>query len=628
MNDHWTQTLNMPSSAALRSLWESMGSVFEWSIVDNISERDARWKVLQPPTGSGKTQGACLYSAMQAKRNRDEQGKLKPVGVLLVTRLIKQANDLAAQVNMMAGAELAVAHHSSSGTDANDIGHFDVLVVTHQAFINAAESLGGASWSRLVNWQGGQRLLTIVDEALANVVEETKVTLENLQFVLGCVPFDVAKAYPDQVRVIEALKDALVCQAQAEAANDGTAKLMWKDGGASEALGAPLAAMKPLREAMRKVKYDRRIREGNTKRNITKLVDDTLISAQALTDRWAYYARVGKDHSLNSSTLTVSYAVPGAVVLDATASQNFLWELFQGRARIEPVCAGTRNYRNVTLHVARAKGVGKTKMEKTFATRYARLLETLEAQLGADRSVFVCVHKDYEHAAERFKHPFKRIGFGHWGAVDGRNDWKDYDTAVLFGLPYRDLIWPTNVFFALQGVQDDAWLKSPTWNGYTNVRRLMQQRQMSVEIIQAINRIRCRKVVDQHGGCDPADVFIVLPADNMGDAILTDILADMPGIDVVPWSFEMDGPKVQRPREGSSHQTLLTLMRNADPGDSIPLSTIQRELALKPAGFSKLRAVLRDGTHATSRALMELRVEYVSGKGRGAKSFLVKHQAA
>ena len=50
MNDHWTQTLNMPSSAALRSLWESMGSVFEWSIVDNISERDARWKVLQPPT--------------------------------------------------------------------------------------------------------------------------------------------------------------------------------------------------------------------------------------------------------------------------------------------------------------------------------------------------------------------------------------------------------------------------------------------------------------------------------------------------------------------------------------------------------------------------------------------------
>ena len=267
-------------------------------------------------------------------------------------------------------------------------------------------------------------------------------------------------------------------------------------------------------------------------------------------------------------------------------------------------------------------------MEKTFSARYARLLEALEAQLGSDRSVFVCVHKDYEHAAERFKHPFKRVGFGHWGAVDGRNDWKDYDTAVLFGLPYRDLIWPTNVFFALQGVQDDVWLKTPTWKGYTNVRRLMQQRQMSVEIIQAINRIRCRKVVDEDGGCDPADVFIVLPADSMGDAILTDIKADMPDIEVVPWSFEMDGPKVRRPREGSSHQPLLTLMRNTEPGESVPLSTIQRELALKPAGLSKLREVLRNDTHATSKALVELGVKYVSGRGPGAKSFLVKQQVA
>ena len=165
MTDHWTQTLRMPSSSPLRSLWQKMGNVFERTIIDNISECDARWKVLQPPTGSGKTQGACLYSAMQAKRNRDALGNLKPVGVLLVTRLIKQADDLAAQVNVMAGANVAVAHHSKSETDADDIGRYDVLVVTHQAFVNAAETLAGASWSRLVQRAGSGNL----DRAVSGV---------------------------------------------------------------------------------------------------------------------------------------------------------------------------------------------------------------------------------------------------------------------------------------------------------------------------------------------------------------------------------------------------------------------------------------------------------------------------
>jgi hypothetical protein len=156
----------------------------------------------------------------------------------------------------------------------------------------------------------------------------------------------------------------------------------------------------------------------------------------------------------------------------------------------------------------------------------------------------------------------------------------------------------------------------------------MQQRQMSVEIIQAINRIRCRKVVDEQGGCDPADVFIVLPADKIGDAILTDIKADMPDINVVPWSFELDGPKVRRPREGSSHAALITLMRNAEPGEIVPMPAVQRALGLTPGGLSSLREVLRDVAHPTTKDLTDQSVEYVPGKGRGAKSYLVKHQAA
>jgi hypothetical protein len=125
---------------------------------------------------------------------------------------------------------------------------------------------------------------------------------------------------------------------------------------------------------MRRVPYDRVIGEDNhgQRARIAARVDSTLQDAQAVMERWTYYARKGTEHSLNSSELLVPHSIPGAVVLDATASQNFLWELFQDRAAIVPVCTGARNYSTATLHVARADGVGKHSMRKNFSPRYAR----------------------------------------------------------------------------------------------------------------------------------------------------------------------------------------------------------------------------------------------------------------
>jgi hypothetical protein len=64
------------------------------------------------------------------------------------------------------------------------------------------------------------------------------------------------------------------------------------------------------------------------------------------------------------------------------------------------------------------------------------------------------------------------------------------------------------------------------------------------------------------------------------------------------------------------------------PGET-SLTTLQRELGLKPRGLAKLREVLRDASHATTQTLKAMDVEYITrGKTRAAKSFLVKHQPA
>src|SRR5205814_2117763 len=111
----------------------------------------------------------------------------------------------------------------------------------------------------------------------------------------------------------------------------------------------------------------------------------------------------------------------------------------------------------------------------------------------------------------------------------------------------------------------------------------MEQRQMSVSIIQAINRVRCGRVIDAEGRSPPADIYIVLPKDKTGDAILRDILADMPELNVVAWAFDLDGPRVRRARSGTAHEALISLMSNRLAGTTM-MSAVQRELRLKPEG--------------------------------------------
>jgi hypothetical protein len=289
-----------------------------------------------------------------------------------------------------------------------------------------------------------------------------------------------------------------------------------------------------------------------------------------------------------------------------------------------------RDYSSVRLHVARGAGIGKNTMAERIRERMPRIKKGLEEAIGPERSVFMCVHKDVEDVITRKsegaeswveKLNFRGCSVGHWGAVDGRNTWQDCDTAVILGLPYLPQTWATNMFCALQGAQDDKWLQSPEWKQFKNVRKEMEQRQMSVSVIQAINRICCRHVIDAEGHCPPADIFIVLPQDAMGDAVLDDIKADMPGIDVRPWDFALDPAKERKPRVGSSHARLIAYMSKLKAG-TVSLSIVQHDLQL--SSVKKLRETLNDGEHPTTQALRDLGVRYIPGIGRGSKSYLVK----
>lgn len=69
MEQHWTKDLGNVSSEALRKVWHQQAQKFGYYAIGN-SHID-KWTVLQPPTGSGKTQGTIVYCYMLSRMKRD-----------------------------------------------------------------------------------------------------------------------------------------------------------------------------------------------------------------------------------------------------------------------------------------------------------------------------------------------------------------------------------------------------------------------------------------------------------------------------------------------------------------------------------------------------------------------------
>jgi hypothetical protein len=647
MREHWTRKLGNVASPAFTDLWRVMATTFNDAIEASAPSHEKRglWRVLQPPTGSGKTQGARVYCAMQAIKNLSRVPEDK-LGVLIVSREIAEADKLAEEINetvadMLGGSQapkVALSRHSENASKVtlDDMRSATVLIITHAAYVKALDRLQhnlADRWDSFIAWDHGQRNLTIVDETISNLVESYQLNIETLKKVMAFIHESVRRQFPQQIVYLEKMLEVLrAIQTMADKETSPSDRVVWEKAKAlsGEDWGGTSMGydMGDLRAALSGIKGDLVSRvpgaEGLTSQHpIAALADHTLKSVEAIYSRWAWYARKGKDDTLNTSRLLLPDNFPGPVVLDATASQDVLWSLLGDKVTLPPIPAHTRNYANVTLHVSRVTGgLGKGAMGENGKRRLARLMGHLKERFaGQDRKTFMVVHKAIEHLVVGQEVPFGKLKVAHWGSIDGKNEWSDCDTAVIVGLSYRDRIWANNLFMAIKGLQDTAWLSRNA-----EVRNEMERRQLTVGIVQAINRIRCRRVIDEQGNCPKSEVFLFLPSNELGDSILSGIVTEMPGIVVTDWDFSLDGPSVAL-RRGSSHEGIVTLMTNKGPGE-VPLKAIEREFGLSPEGAKKLRATLRDHTSPLAQRLSAIGVSLVTtGSTRWAKSYLIKRAA-
>jgi hypothetical protein len=205
MKKHWEERLGNTSNKSLEASWSQMAETFAAHINGHgIPDNADKWSVLSLPTGTGKTQGAILYCAILSQRLKTPV-PLHP-GVLIVTKLIDDADHIAADINklsrqyapvMIDGGHLAVSYHSKKKHDLRreDLRSFPVLVITHRAYELALETIDlGAcdsgpsaprTWDCFHAYNGGRRKLVVIDEAI-DLLTESQLDVEQVRLLLDC----------------------------------------------------------------------------------------------------------------------------------------------------------------------------------------------------------------------------------------------------------------------------------------------------------------------------------------------------------------------------------------------------------------------------------------------------------
>src|SRR6202022_4781367 len=199
--------------------------------------------------------------------------------------------------------------------------------------------------------------------------------------VLMSILHELRKRFPGAIKTLEQVEHWLKAKGTAVAGDN--AQLLWGEG--SERITQELRL---LRVALAGVAFDPSL----YKEDAPEVVDEILQDVEAMFASFAYYYKSGEQHSINGATYLLPPGLPGAVILDATAKNDLLYELLKGRVSVAPIPDNVRDYSNLTLHVARtSSGLGKHVTDDTKHLRLPRLAKHLAEEIAPERSVFLCV---------------------------------------------------------------------------------------------------------------------------------------------------------------------------------------------------------------------------------------------
>lgn len=634
MASMWSR-YGMTPNPALQRAWKVMAETLNRHVRGEASEE---WSVLGLPTGTGKTQGLAMYCASLQQQP----------GILIITRFKDAANELAETINSLAEAEIAHARHGDNkGLSIDRLAEFPVLIATHSAY---SRVLGGVadseaegklpwSWPMYHHWKQGTRALVVIDETL-NTIEPVKVELDDLRLVLGSIPFDVEQQYPKEIDYLGKMLAKL--SSYANTADNKILRhllpLVWQH--TSE--GKPIVQrdLSPLITALshdngHEEKQGQDVKaalaEKNFKRVLRKKQVAVLQNLMDIVTSKSLYARQGKSRAVHMARLALPTHVESAVILDATAAQNYAYNMQGTFIKRPSLPEKIRNYKNVTLHILYGLATGKSSLSEKSPEFYLELIAGLEPSI-AGKSVLLCTHKAVKAQFKLVQEKFPKVAIENWGAIDGKNNWQKFDTIVLCGLNHIGPVNSECAVLAYEAWHEKAQHKynpdfhvddeTMTWQVVGDddgeAHNDYERSHITVSVIQAINRVRCRKSVDTAGNCAKTDVHLYLRRKDgvLEQHILERIRQAMPGIQVV----ESEVSIAAHPEKLSAQETaIIQFFTKMKKGEYSPKQVLQLGEARGIKGRTLERALkeINDNPDSIfSHTAREAGVTYLRG-GRG-----------
>lgn len=617
MKQVWAARNLTPSDALIES-WKQLELA-----IQNVQDQVPYWQVMQWPTGTGKTTAVAVLLSLL-------ENSIDHPGILIVTKYRAEANELQSSVNQLSGWNQARAFHTGTNDLTGDLALAPVLIITHASYELALKELcrgNPARYDQITGFQHGKRSWIIIDEAFP-WVDTYKLSNADLRSMCADLAAIVSSQVRDDLQSFLAVLLELADTGKVKPNHRLTAyefeKLSRLD---FVQLRSDVAALPDQIFAhweetrTRAAQRDEHVTDRPKQVSLRRCYLNHLDALQRIKEAgFAWSSSRERKANLHSSRSLLPAERMRGIILDATACIDVRYELMTEYVRVLPRPEKVRTYSAARVHVSKGHRVGKEHLQRTAKEQWPAVSAQLSKRL-IGRQALICTHKNVSSFVRIFEAEQQGWAFTHWGDIDGKNEWSAKCAAVFFGLPYTDNSFAIDTFFAHVGPQDDDWLQTARrYGAFEDICKALLHSFIVRSVVQAINRIRCRRIIDDWGNCDPTDVYLLLPSGSISEAVVNAIVQQMPGVQICEWNA---GAAKRKARAASCKARLLAFF-DAAKARTYSKSEVIREIRTNARTFERAITQLLAPASDLARELASRGAEYCVQIGRGREAYFIK----